>query len=378
MRRASERARLVAAAMMLAVVLAAVGVGGTDEAFEDAQAPPDEGPGEGPGGEAHGDYGHANEHSEPEPEEYEYIETPEMASTGTFRSERTTDLAAVQGMRVMIDHPSEGFVYEEDQVTIHVNAENVPAGEKYSGMLYFGSGNPFPIPMDSVPVGITVTDLAPGNYSVKFMLLDADRQPTGVEADVKFERRAPPGFQAPKPDNSKFDSRVFEISQRFILAERADPLQGENPFLDALRALAKDNTECHTCVDGELSEADEVLAQAIPLLMGVKGRDVELALEMLAHCAELGNVNCRFLHLSLAGMHTFTNSVLIHWVMSTAASFTAPSQVCTIGSHSLPIRLRAMTSRSWSTAQHRTSRCSADLHSLSATAMASSPAAGRG
>jgi hypothetical protein len=294
MRRASEMARLMVAAMLLAVALAAVGVGGIDEAFEDAHAPP---------GEAHEDYGHANEPGEPEPEEYEYIETPEMASTGTFRSERITDPAAVQGMRVMIDHPSEGFVYEGDHVTIHVNAENVPAGEGYSGMLYFGSGNPFPIPMDSVPVGITVTDLAPGNYSVKFMLLDADRQPTGVEVDVKFERRAPPGFQAPKPDNSKFDSRVFEISQRFLLAERADPLQGENPFLDALRALAKDNSECHTCVDGELSEADEVLAQAIPLLMGVKGRDVDLALEMLAHCAELGNVNCRFLHLSLAGVH---------------------------------------------------------------------------
>jgi len=47
-------------------------------------------------------------------------------------------------------------------------------------MLYFGSGNPFPIPMETLPVGITVTDLAPGNYSVKFMLLDPDRQPTGI------------------------------------------------------------------------------------------------------------------------------------------------------------------------------------------------------
>jgi len=113
MRRASEMARLMVAAMLLAVALAAVGVGGIDEAFEDAHAPP---------GEAHEDYGHANEPGEPEPEEYEYIETPEMASTGTFRSERITDPAAVQGMRVMIDHPSEGFVYEGDHVTIHVNA----------------------------------------------------------------------------------------------------------------------------------------------------------------------------------------------------------------------------------------------------------------
>ena len=253
-------------------------------------------------GPADGEHG-AWEAPDEQPEEYEYIETPDMASTGTFRSERVADPAAVQDMRVMIEHPSEGFVYEDAQVTIHVNAANVPAGEGYSGMLYFGAGNPFPIPMDSVPVGITVTDLAPGNYSVKFMLLDADRQPTGVEADVNFERRAPPGFRAPKPDNSKFDSRVFEISQRFILAEQADPMQDKNPFRDALRALAKDNSECRTCEEGELSEADEVLAQAIPLLMGVKGRDVEQALEMLAHCADLGNVNCRFLHLSLAGIH---------------------------------------------------------------------------
>ena len=160
-----------------------------------------------------------------EPEEYEYIETPHMESTGTFRSERSNDAVAVTNMRVMIEHPTEGYIFEQAHVSIHVNAENVPHDEGYSGMLYFGSGNPYPIPMESLPVGITVTDLAPGNYSVKFMLLDPERQPTGVEADVNFERRAPPGFRAPKPDNSKFDSRIFEISQRFILAEQADPLQ---------------------------------------------------------------------------------------------------------------------------------------------------------
>ena len=80
--------------------------------------------------------------------------------------------------QVFIEHPPEGFVYEGD-VSIHVNAKGIPEGEGYSGMLYFGSGNPYPIPLDSLPVGISVTDLAPGNYSVKFMILDGERQPIG-------------------------------------------------------------------------------------------------------------------------------------------------------------------------------------------------------
>jgi len=81
--------------------------------------------------------------------------------------------------QVFIEHPPEGFVYEGDAVSIHVNAKGIPDDEGYSGMLYFGSGNPYPIPLDSLPVGISVTDLAPGNYSVKFMILDGERQPIG-------------------------------------------------------------------------------------------------------------------------------------------------------------------------------------------------------
>ena len=130
-----------------------------------------------------------------EPEEYEYIETPHMESTGTFRSERWRENSEPTNMRVSIDHPTEGSVYEDKDVVIQVNVHNVPRDEGYSGMLYFGSGNPFPIPLDTVPVSITVTDLAPANYSIKFMLLDDERQPTGVDADVNFERRAPPGFR---------------------------------------------------------------------------------------------------------------------------------------------------------------------------------------
>ena len=42
-----------------------------------------------------------------------------------------------------------------------------------------------------------------------------------------------------------------------------DVVNDKNPFLEALRRLAKDNSECTTCTaDGELSEADEILAQA--------------------------------------------------------------------------------------------------------------------
>jgi len=48
---------------------------------------------------------------------------------------------------------------------------------------------------------------------------------TGVDTDVNFERRAPPGFRPPKADNSKFDSRIFEISQRFILAQQSDVIE---------------------------------------------------------------------------------------------------------------------------------------------------------
>jgi hypothetical protein len=211
-----------------------------------------------------GEQEEGDEVAEEEPEEYEYIETPDMESIGTERSTRWMDVAEHTNMKVFIEDPTDGHVFEGAQVTIRVNAENVPEDEGYSGMLYFGAGNPFPIPMESLPVGITVTDLAPGNYSVKFMLLDPDRQPIGVDADVTFERRAPPGFRPPKPDNSKFDTRIFQISQRFVLAEQADVLEGKNPFADAFRQLAQDNSECKTCDNGELSEADELLAQASP------------------------------------------------------------------------------------------------------------------
>ena len=41
-----------------------------------------------------------------------------------------------------------------------------------------------------------------------------------MDADVKFERRAPPGYTPAKADNSRFDSRVFEILIRFALAQQ--------------------------------------------------------------------------------------------------------------------------------------------------------------
>ena len=246
-------------------------------------------------------HGAAMEEPAEEPEEFEYIETPDMEVTGTARPRRQEESGLPPGAKVEILEPLNGHVYEDHRVIIRVDAHNVPEGEGFSGMLYFGAGNPFPISIDSLPVGITVTDLAPGNYSVKFLLLDPDRQPTGVDADVDFERRAPPGWLAPKEDNSRFDARIIQIATRFQLAESTDVLEDKNPFLDAFRDLAQHHSACTTCDAGGLSESDELLGQAIPLLLGAKGRNVAMGLDVLQHCADLGNSNCLVLALSLSG-----------------------------------------------------------------------------
>ena len=39
------------------------------------------------------------------------------------------------------------------------------------------------------------------------------------------------------------------------------------------------------------------------LIFGVRGRNVEQGIEVLQYCADLGNANCRFLLLALAGVN---------------------------------------------------------------------------
>eukprot|EP00960_Hanusia_phi_P012621 369169-Hanusia_phi.AAC.1 len=232
-------------------------------------------------------------------EEFEYIETPDLEdgkSAAELPLHEDADMGdeRMRNMSISFLHPPPGYSFTKDPY-VEIGGSDIPAA--YSGMLYFGSGNPFPLSLQELPLNVVISDLAPGNYSLTIVILNSERQPTDVRAETNFEF-LPPNFDLRKAKGSgKFDAKMFEMAQRFHLAEAADAEEDENRFLEAFRSYARGNADCVKCEEDELHVSDEVFAQVAVKLFARRGRDVQQAVELAHHCAELENHNCLFLAL---------------------------------------------------------------------------------
>ncbi|EKX40304.1 hypothetical protein GUITHDRAFT_142807 [Guillardia theta CCMP2712] len=237
-------------------------------------------------------------------DEFEYIETPDLVdskSVGAAFLHEDPEPIDTSNMSISFIHPPPGYTFTKDPY-VEVGGSGIPQG--YSGMLYFGSGNPFPLSLQELPLNVVISDLAPGNYSLTVIILNHERQPTEVRAETNFEF-LPPNVDVKKTRSSgKFDAKVFEMSQRFHLAEVVSSgSEDDNPFLDAFRSYAKGNVDCVRCEEDEIHVSDEIYAQVAVKLFSRSSRDIEQAVDIAYHCAEMDNYNCLFLALVFDNMH---------------------------------------------------------------------------
>eukprot|EP00283_Hemiselmis_rufescens_P020468 CAMPEP_0173455162 /NCGR_PEP_ID=MMETSP1357-20121228/53762_1 /TAXON_ID=77926 /ORGANISM="Hemiselmis rufescens, Strain PCC563" /LENGTH=180 /DNA_ID=CAMNT_0014422263 /DNA_START=263 /DNA_END=802 /DNA_ORIENTATION=- len=147
-----------------------------------------------------------------EEDEYEFIEMPSDVSWEEgARGGEEDSKAQIPGASITIQHPPEGHTFADDSVDVRFEVHGVPFGEDFSLMVYFGSQNPIPMHLTHQSFSVHVDELAPGNYTVRVVVLDPDRRPTAVEASSSFSRT---GQESSHREQTYRDVRAFEMSVR--------------------------------------------------------------------------------------------------------------------------------------------------------------------
>ena len=135
-------------------------------------------------------------------QEFEYIETPEIESREE-EEEESVDYVK-QNISMVIHSPPDGAQFTEDTVVVRFEVFNASKASGFSAMAYFGGGgNPFPVDLEHTDISIVINDLQFGGHSVRILLLNSRREPTGIEAGVRFERLLPPNATAPASSISR-------------------------------------------------------------------------------------------------------------------------------------------------------------------------------
>ena len=191
--------------------------------------------------------------------------------------------------------------FQEENVDLEFLVHNVPIGADppYALMLYFGSQNPTPIDYTHEHHTVHLRELDVGNYTLQVVLLDGQRQPTSVEATLRFERFAIEGGAEGNRKRPRADAAsVRAEAKSFELAIRASEdhwtAEGKKMLIGTVQDLESGE-------GGSSKEGADAFLRASALLFSKEERDWEAAVEQLSRGATLGSSNCRFLELVLRG-----------------------------------------------------------------------------
>jgi hypothetical protein len=274
-------------------------------------------------------YSVAAEHPSSEGEEFEYIETPEIDSWDDTSDK--IDYVKQGNISIVIQSPENGAKFTDDTVVVRFEVINASKAQGFSAMAYFGGGgNPVAVDLVYTDISLIINELQFGPHSVRILLLNSRREPTGIEASVTFERILTGDAPPPQPDFSRFDARSLAMALPVALWDSSSsPAAAEESLLASYRELAAAAVAAAAAAAGagaavadpaagaadtdasadagagrpaDLPPGAAGFAAAARLLFARSERDVAEALRIAGECAEEGNDNCRFLLIALGDM----------------------------------------------------------------------------